>query len=222
MSKIEVRFSNIQKNEYESYEALVWASVESDTIKWEGELTVQLVDGEFDCYCQIYSCDISHDDCLRDNYRDTDELGIFDEELMTRFFEEVVAEAEQGFSEECTLDALLEESCGLKLNESSTSAAGCGIAGGFHLEKYTEADGDKVLLVAIDSKANGDRMINRTKVFDSEEEYDEYVEDCSEMNGRQLCWNDGNFALQMYIKMVDCEYDEDVEDCSEMNWRQLF
>nr|WP_308391684.1 hypothetical protein [Vibrio parahaemolyticus] len=36
MSKIEVRFSNIEKNEYESYEALVWASVESDAIKWEG------------------------------------------------------------------------------------------------------------------------------------------------------------------------------------------
>ncbi|EHH1264399.1 hypothetical protein J7I02_003667 [Vibrio parahaemolyticus] len=63
------------------------------------------------------------------------------------------------------------------------------------------------MLVAIDSEANGDRMINRTKVFDSEEEYDEYVEDCSEMNGRQLCWNDGSFALQMYKKMVDCEYD---------------
>ncbi|EPD6041880.1 hypothetical protein ACSCIG_002416, partial [Vibrio parahaemolyticus] len=60
----------------------------------------------------------------------------------------------------------------LKLNESSTSAAGCGIVGGFHLEKYIEADGDKVLLVAIDSEANGDHMTNSTKVFDNEEEYD--------------------------------------------------
>ncbi|MFH4763405.1 hypothetical protein [Vibrio alginolyticus] len=147
-------------------------SVESSAIKWQGELTVQLVDGEFDCYCQIHSSDISHDDCLWDNYKDTDELGIFDEEQMTRFFEEVVAEAEQGFSDECTLDELFEESCELKLNESSTSAAGFGIVGGFHLEKYTEADGDKVLLVAIDSEANGDHMNNRTKVFDNEEEYD--------------------------------------------------
>ncbi|HCG6972275.1 TPA: hypothetical protein NJ334_003376 [Vibrio parahaemolyticus] len=81
------------------------------TIKWQGALTVQLVDGEFDCYCQIHSSDISHDDCFWDNYKDTDELGIFDEELMTRFFEEVVAEAEQGFSEECTLDDLFEASC---------------------------------------------------------------------------------------------------------------
>ncbi|EOX3898595.1 hypothetical protein ACOGST_002646 [Vibrio alginolyticus] len=207
MSKIEVRFSNIEKNEYESYEALVWASVESDAIKWEGELSVQLVDGEFDCYCQIQSCDISHDDCLWANYKDTDELGIFEEDLMSRFFEEVVAEAEQGFSEECTLDVLLEERCGLKLNESSTSAVGCGVVGGFHLEKYTEVNGDKVVLVAIDFEANGDLMINRTKVFDSEKEYDEYVEECSEINGRQLFWNDGNFALQMYKKMVDCEYD---------------
>ncbi|MFW1272160.1 hypothetical protein ACEWAZ_04065 [Vibrio parahaemolyticus] len=74
----------------------------------------------------------------------------------------------------------------MKLNESSTSAAGCGIVGGFHLEKYTEADGDKVLLVVIDSEANGDRMINCTKVFDSEEEYDEYVEGCSEISDDQL------------------------------------
>ncbi len=163
---------------------MVWASVESDTVKREGEFSVQLVDGKFDCYCQIHSCDISHDNRLWGNHKDTEELGIFDENLMSRFFEEVVAIAEQVFYEECTLNVLLTESCGLKLNESSTSAAGCGIVGGFHLEKYTEADGDKVLLVAIDSEANGDRIINRTKVFDSEEEYDEYVEDYSEISDK--------------------------------------
>ncbi|WP_282175498.1 hypothetical protein [Vibrio nereis] len=206
MSKIEVRLASVGQSEYETSEAYVWASIQSDGKKWEGDLTVQLVDGEFDCYCQIYSDTISHDDCLWDNYKYTDELGHFDDELVTAFFEKIVSEAERGFSEECTFEELLEERSGLSLNESSTSAAGCGIVGGFHLEKYTEADGDKVLLVAIDSQASGESMINRIKIFESEEEYDEYVDDCSELNGNYLCWSDGRFSSQMYENMRDLEW----------------
>lgn len=206
MNKIVVEYHSAQKNDDGNYDVLVSSSVESNGINWVGELTVQLVDGEFDCSCQIFSYDISHDECLWSNYSDTNELGHFDEEFIDGFFQKIVDEAEQGFSEEYSFEYFLEESSGLRLNDSSTSAAGCGIVGGIHLEKYTEIEGTRVLLVAIDSEANSEKMINRTKKFDSEEDYDDYVEECSEINGRQLFWNDGCFALQMYKKMVDREY----------------
>lgn len=44
MSKIEVRFSNIEKMNTKATKHWYGCSVESDAIKWEGELSVQLVE----------------------------------------------------------------------------------------------------------------------------------------------------------------------------------
>lgn len=104
-------------------------------------------------------------------------------------------------SEVYSLEYYLENKTGLTLNSECKSAAGIGAGNGIYLSRYSENKGDSVVLVAIDSQESDVFMINRFKIFESEESYDDYVEECSNVNGFHFMWNDWNFALNMYKNM---------------------
>lgn len=95
----------------------------------------------------------------------------------------------------------LENKTGLMLEDECQSVAGIGVGNDIYLTRYNESEGDSVVLAAIDSQESDTSMINRFKIFENEESYDDYVEKCSHVNGFHFMWNDWNFALHMYNNM---------------------
>ncbi|WP_219605066.1 hypothetical protein, partial [Vibrio parahaemolyticus] len=123
------------------------------------------------------------------------------EETMTEFFEKVIKSAEEGFSEQYTFQALLKERTGLDVEELDIHVAGCGVGNDIYLENYKAVNGEHIVLVAIDNQASAELQINRFKLFASTDDYNEFLDECMNLNGKRLQWNDWNYALNIYQHM---------------------
>ncbi|HCH0355182.1 hypothetical protein R7P37_06735 [Vibrio sp. 431] len=185
----------------DGFNAIVTASIQSEEHQWSGELCVQLSDGEFSSDCQVSSLDLDHWNCLTCDYDKLKVFSSYTEETMTEFFEKVIESAEEGFSDQYTFQALLKERTGLDVEELDIHVAGCGVGNGIYLENYKAINGEHIVLVAIDNQASAEFRINRFKLFASNDDYNEFLDECMNLNGKRLQWNDWNYALNIYQHM---------------------
>ncbi|HHG3228932.1 TPA: hypothetical protein ACPVXW_000467 [Vibrio parahaemolyticus] len=183
------------------FNAIVTASIQSEEHQWSGDLCIQLSDGEFSSDCQVSSLELDHGNCLTYDYDNHKVFSSYTEETMTEFFEKVIEAAEVGFSEQYTFQALLKERTGLDVEELDIHVAGCGVGNGIYLENYKAVNGEHIVLVAIDNQASAELQINRFKLFASTDDYNEFLDECMNLNGKRLQWNDWNYALNIYQHM---------------------
>ncbi|ANQ29253.1 hypothetical protein BA894_22965 [Vibrio natriegens] len=185
----------------DGFNGIITASIQSEDHQWSGDLCVQLSDGEFLSDCQISSPELDHRNCLTYDYDNLKVFSSYTEETMTEFFEKVIEAAEIGFSEQYTFQALLKERTGLDVEELDIHVAGCGVGNDIYLENYKAVNGEHIVLVAIDNQASAELRINRFKIFASTEVYNEFLDECINLNGKRLQWNDWNYALNIYQHM---------------------
>lgn len=185
----------------DGFNGIITASIQSEDHQWSGDLCVQLSDGEFLSDCQISSLELDHRNCLTYDYDNLKVFSSYTEETMTEFFEKVIESAEIGFSEQYTFQALLKERTGLDVEELDINVAGCGVGNDIRLENYKAVNGEHIVLVAIDNQASAELQINRFKLFASTEDYNEFLDECMNLNGKRLQWNDWNYALNIYQHM---------------------
>ncbi|EGQ9434250.1 hypothetical protein [Vibrio cholerae] len=185
----------------DGFNAIVTASIQSEEHQWSGDLFVQLYDGEFSSDCQVSAIDLYHQNCLMSDYDNLTEFSSYTEEAMTEFFDKVIEAAERGFSEEYTFEALLEERTGLDVEDYDFHVVGCGVGNDIHLKNYKAVNGEQIVLVAVDNRARAELRINRFKIFASNDDYNEFLDECRNLNGQRLQWNDWNYALNIYQHM---------------------
>ena len=185
----------------DGFNGIITASIQSEDHQWSGDLCVQLSDGEFLSDCQISSLELDHRNCLTYDYDNLKVFSSYTEETMTEFFEKVIEAAEIGFSEQYTFQALLKERTGLDVEELDINVAGCGVGNDIYLENYKAVNGEHIVLVAIDNQASAELRINRFKLFASTDDYNEFLDECMNLNGKRLQWNDWNYALNIYQHM---------------------
>ncbi|WP_372379323.1 hypothetical protein ACBZ91_16255 [Vibrio natriegens] len=185
----------------DGFNGIITASIQSEDHQWSGDLCVQLSDGEFLSDCQISSPELDHRNCLTYDYDNLKVFSSYTEETMTEFFEKVIEAAEIGFSEQYTFQALLKERTGLDVEELDIHVAGCCVGNDIYLENYKAVNGEHIVLVAIDNQASAELRINRFKIFASTEVYNEFLDECINLNGKRLQWNDWNYALNIYQHM---------------------
>ncbi len=185
----------------DGFNGIITASIQSEDHQWSGDLCVQLSDGEFLSDCQISSLELDHRNCLTYDYDNLKVFSSYTEETMTEFFEKVIEAAEVGFSEQYTFQALLKERTGLVVEELDIHVAGCSVGNGIYLENYKAVNGEHIVLVAIDNQASAELQINRFKLFASTDDYNEFLDECMNLNGKRLQWNDWNYALNIYQHM---------------------
>lgn len=183
------------------FNVIVTASIQSEEHQWSGDLFVQLYDGEFSSDCQVSALDLDHQNCLISDYDNLTVFSSYTEETMTEFFEKVIEAAEIGFAEEYTFEALLEERTGLDVEDYDFQVAGCGVGNDIRLENYKAVNGEQIVLVAVDNRARAELRINRFKLFASNDDYNEFLDECMNLNGQRLQWNDWNYALNIYQHM---------------------